>query len=112
VEVARWVDGVLALFGSARGHRDRDTPRLRKGPRTGCTRHSRRRRHPTATDVYGGAVKIAARVSTTAPNEFLLSATMRDLARTSAGVVFDDCGQHTLKGVSGRIRMFRVQPSV
>ena len=31
---------------------------------------------------------------------------MRDLARTSAGVTFDDRGEHALKGITDRVQVF------
>ncbi len=59
--------------------------------------------------VYGGAVNIAARVcALSEPGEILVSGTIRDLARTSAGVVFEDAGEHALKGVADLVRMYRV----
>lgn len=61
-------------------------------------------------NVFGGAVNIAARVSAlAAPGEVLVSATVRDLARTSAGVAFEDRGEHTLKGVADAVRVFAVR---
>jgi class 3 adenylate cyclase/pimeloyl-ACP methyl ester carboxylesterase len=61
-------------------------------------------------NVYGGAVNIAARVaSASAPGETLVSGTVRDLARTSAGVTFEDRGEHTLKGVGEPVRVFAVR---
>src|SRR3990172_5018661 len=42
-------------------------------------------------NVFGGAVNIAARIAAaSAPGEVLVSDTVRGLARTSAGVTFDD----------------------
>jgi adenylate cyclase len=61
-------------------------------------------------NVYGGAVNIAARVaSASAPGETLVSATVRDLARTSAGVTFEDRGEQTLKGVGEPVRVWAVR---
>jgi len=63
------------------------------------------------TNVYGGAVNIAARVcDASTPGEILVSATVRDLARTSAGVVFEDRGERTLKGIDDPVRVFAVLP--
>ena len=60
-------------------------------------------------NVFGGAVNIAARVAAeSAPGEVLVSQTVRDLARTSAGVAFEDAGERTLKGVSDTVRVWRV----
>jgi class 3 adenylate cyclase len=62
-------------------------------------------------NVYGGAVNIAARVcEASAPGEILVSATVRDLARTSAGVSFEDRGERTLKGIEDPTRVFAVLP--
>jgi len=61
-------------------------------------------------NVYGGAVNIAARISAlSAPGEVLVSDTVRGLARTSAGVSFDDRGEHTLKGIADPQRLFAVR---
>jgi class 3 adenylate cyclase/pimeloyl-ACP methyl ester carboxylesterase len=61
-------------------------------------------------NVYGGAVNVAARVSALSePGEVLVSNTVRDLARTSAGVTFEDRGEHDLKGVSDPVRVFAVR---
>jgi class 3 adenylate cyclase len=61
-------------------------------------------------NVYGGAVNIASRISElAAPGEVLVSRTVADLARTSAGVSFDDRGDHELKGIDGPVRVFAVR---
>ena len=61
-------------------------------------------------NVYGGAVNIAARVAAaSAPGETLVSATVRDLARTSAGVSFEDRGEQALKGIEDAVRLFAVR---
>lgn len=57
-------------------------------------------------DVAGIAVTIGARVMSLAgPDEVLVSGTVKDLVAGS-GLVFDDRGEHTLKGVPGRWRLF------
>jgi class 3 adenylate cyclase len=62
-------------------------------------------------NVYGGAVNIASRIcGLSAPGEILVSATIRDLARTSAGVTFEDRGEHGLKGIEDGVRIFAVLP--
>jgi class 3 adenylate cyclase len=59
-------------------------------------------------DVGGIAVAIAARVAATAPpSEVLVSQTVRDLVAGS-GLVFEDAGEHELKGVPDRWRLYRV----
>ena len=62
-------------------------------------------------NVYGGAVNIASRISgLSAPGEVLVSDTVRSLARTSAGVSFEDRGEQSLKGVSDPVRVWAVRP--
>src|SRR5439155_19789835 len=62
-------------------------------------------------NVYGGAVNIASRISgLSAPGEVLVSETVRSLARTSAGVRFEDRGDQRLKGVSDAVREWTVKP--
>jgi class 3 adenylate cyclase/pimeloyl-ACP methyl ester carboxylesterase len=61
-------------------------------------------------NVYGGAVNIAARVAAeAAAGETLVSGTVRDLARTSAGVTFEDRGEQALKGIDDPVRLFAVR---
>jgi class 3 adenylate cyclase len=61
-------------------------------------------------NVYGGAVNIASRIcGLSAPGEILVSATVRDLARTSAGVTFADRGEHALKGIEDSVRIYEVR---
>jgi adenylate cyclase len=61
-------------------------------------------------NVYGGAVNIAARIAAASePGEVLVSDTVRSLGRTSAGVTFDDRGEHELKGVGEPQRLFVVR---
>ena len=61
-------------------------------------------------NVYGGAVNIAARIAgASAPGEVLVSDTVRGLARTSAGVAFDDSGEHSLKGIEEPQRLYAVR---
>ena len=63
-----------------------------------------------ADNVYGGAVNIAARVAAaSAAGETLVSGTVRELARTSAGVVFEDRGEQALKGIDGTVRVWAVR---
>jgi class 3 adenylate cyclase len=61
-------------------------------------------------NVYGGAVNIAARVAAASgAGETLVSSTVRDLARTSAGVSFEDRGEQTLKGIDDPVRVWAVR---
>ena len=60
-----------------------------------------------ADNIYGGAVNTASRISgLSRPGEVLVSRTVRDLGRTSAGVTFEDRGEHELKGVAERVQIF------
>jgi adenylate cyclase len=60
-------------------------------------------------NVYGGAVNIASRMcALSAPGEILVSDVVRALARTSAGVTFEDRGEFALKGVAEPQRVFAV----
>jgi adenylate cyclase len=66
----------------------------------------------TSDNVFGGAVNIAARISAlSAAGEVLVSATVRDLGRTSAKVTFEDRGEHALKGIAEPQRVFAVRAS-
>jgi adenylate cyclase len=61
-------------------------------------------------NVFGGAVNIASRISAlSAPGEVLVSRTVADLARTSAGVTFEDRGEHALKGVEEPQHVYAVR---
>jgi class 3 adenylate cyclase len=61
-------------------------------------------------DVSGIAVHIGQRVAAHArPNEVLVSRTVADLLAGS-DLVFGDQGEHELKGVTGRWRLFQVTP--
>jgi class 3 adenylate cyclase len=60
-------------------------------------------------DIGGLAVHIAARVSAlAAPDEIRTTGTVRDLV-VGSGIVFDDRGRHTLKGVPGEWQLLAVQ---
>ena len=59
-------------------------------------------------DVGGIAVHIGARVAALAgPSEVLVSSTVKDLVAGS-GLAFEDAGEHELKGVPDRWRLYRV----
>ena len=59
-------------------------------------------------DVRGIAVHIGARVGAKAgPSEVLVSSTVKDLVGGS-GLVFEDAGEHELKGVPDRWHLYRV----
>jgi class 3 adenylate cyclase len=59
-------------------------------------------------DVRGIAVHIGSRIEALAgPSEVLVSSTVKDLVAGS-GLAFDDAGEHELKGVPDRWRLYRV----
>jgi class 3 adenylate cyclase len=59
-------------------------------------------------DIAGIAVHIGARVQSRAePGEVLVSGTVRDLVAGS-GIAFEDRGEHELKGIPDRWRLYRV----
>ena len=104
-------DGLLALFdGPARATRCAmaivATVRelgieIRAGVHTGEIEHDR-------DEVRGLAVHIGARVADLGgPSEVLVSRTVRDLTAGS-GIVFADAGEHELRGVPDRWRLYRV----
>ena len=107
-------DGVLSVFTSARqaieaalacarSGNDADLP-LHLGLHAGDVIREE-------NNVYGGAVNIASRISgLSSPGEVLVSETVRSLARTSAGVAFEDRGNQRLKGVSEAVRVWAVKP--
>jgi class 3 adenylate cyclase len=105
-------DGVMAVFASARQAID---AALR------CREASAQQELPLhlglhagdvireGDNVYGGAVNIAARMcDASAPGEILVSETVRGLARTSAGVAFEDRGERALKGIDEPQRLYAV----
>jgi ADP-ribose pyrophosphatase YjhB (NUDIX family) len=107
-------DGFLATFDSptravecaleiCRSIRDLDLE-----ARTGCHTGEVER---TPDGVRGIAVHIGARVADLAgPGEVLVSQTVRDLS-TGSGLVFEAAGEHELKGVPERWKLYRVAQS-
>jgi adenylate cyclase len=106
-------DGVLAVFRSARQAIEAALRCGRAGESVGLPLHLGVHAGDVIREennVYGGAVNIAARISgLSAPGETLVSGTVRDLARTSAGVTFEDRGEQALKGVGEPVRVWAVQ---
>jgi class 3 adenylate cyclase len=106
-------DGVLAVFTSARQAIDCALRCETAGEPLGLQLHLGIHAGDVireGNNVYGGAVNIAARIAAAAePGEVLVSDTLRGLARTSAGVTFDDRGEHELKGVGEPQRLFAVR---
>ena len=106
-------DGVMAVFTSARQAIDAALRCRDLGNEAGLPLHLGIHAGDVVREgnnVHGGAVQLAARVqSAAAPGEILVSATVRDLARTSAGVAFEDRGEHELKGIAEPQRLFAVR---
>jgi len=105
-------DGVLAVFASAANAIDAALACGRACDGTGLLLHLGLHAGDVIREegnVFGGAVNIAARISAlSAPGEVLVSRTVADLARTSAGVTFEDRGEHALKGVADPVRAYAV----
>jgi class 3 adenylate cyclase len=111
-------DGVLAVFTSAREAIEAALTCGRAGNDAGLPLHlglhagdvTRETDPDGRSNVFGGAVNIASRIADeSAPGETLVSGTVRDLARTSAGVLFEDRGERELKGVSEPVRLYEVR---
>ena len=105
-------DGVLAVFTSARQAIEAAVRCGKAGDDAGLPLHLGIHAGDVireGNNVFGGAVNIAARISALAnPGEVLVSDVIRALARTSAGVTFEDRGEHALKGVAEAQRVFAV----
>ena len=105
-------DGVLAVFTSARQAIEAALACGRAGNDAGLPLHLGLHAGDVIREdnnVYGGAVNIASRISgLSAPGEVLVSDIVRGLARTSAGVSFEDRGAQSLKGVSEHMRVWAV----
>src|SRR6266540_1609519 len=106
-------DGVLAVFTSARQAIEAALACGRSGDGAGLPLHLGLHAGDVIREdnnVYGGAVNIASRISgLSAPGEVLVSDTVRSLARTSAGVAFEDRGEQELKGVGEPVRVWAVR---
>jgi len=106
-------DGVLAVFTSARQAIEAALACGRSGDDAGLPLHLGLHAGDVIREennVYGGAVNIASRISgLSAPGEVLVSDIVRGLARTSAGVRFEDRGEQALKGVGEAVRVWAVR---
>jgi class 3 adenylate cyclase len=106
-------DGVLATFASASDAIAAALDCATAGEEVGLALHLGLHAGDVMREggnVHGQAVSIASRVSDlSAPNEVLVSGTVRDLARASAGVSFEDRGERELKGVSEPVRVYAVR---
>ena len=106
-------DGVMAVFTSARQAIDAAQRCRDLGNEAGLPLHLGIHAGDVVREgnnVHGGAVQVASRVQSAAESgEILVSATVRELARTSAGVAFEDRGEHELKGIAEPQRLFAVR---
>jgi class 3 adenylate cyclase/pimeloyl-ACP methyl ester carboxylesterase len=106
-------DGVLAIFTSARQAIEAALACARSGDEASLPLHLGLHAGDVIREdnnVYGGAVNIASRISgLSAPGEVLVSETVRSLARTSAGVRFEDRAEQALKGVGEPVRVWAVR---
>ncbi|TMF99942.1 MAG: hypothetical protein E6I03_11860 [Chloroflexi bacterium] len=106
-------DGVLAVFTSARQAIEAALACATSGDVAGLPLHLGFHAGDVIREdnnVYGGAVNIASRISgLSAPGEVLVSDIVRGLARTSAGVNFEDRGERELKGVGEPVRVWVVR---
>ena len=106
-------DGVLAVFTSARHAIAAALACARSGDGGGLPLHLGLHAGDVIREdnnVYGGAVNIASRISgLSAPGEVLVSDIVRGLARTSAGVRFEDRGEQVLKGIEEPVRVWAVE---
>jgi class 3 adenylate cyclase len=105
-------DGVLALFTSARQAIEAGVACATRGADAGLPLHVGIHAGDVIREegnAYGGAINVASRISgLAAPGEVLVSETVRSLARTSAGVRFEDRGDQALKGVAEPVRVWAV----
>ena len=106
-------DGVLAVFTSGRQAIEAALACAKAGAEASLPLHLGLHAGDVIREdknVYGGAVNIASRISgLSAPGEVLVSDTVRGLARTSAGVTFEDRGRRRLKGVGEAVRTWAVR---
>jgi class 3 adenylate cyclase len=106
-------DGLMAVFTSARQGIEAAVACAPAGDREGLPLHLGIHAGDVIREgdnVYGGAVNIASRIAgASAPGEVLVSDIVRGLARTSAGVTFEDRGEHELRGIADAQRLFAVR---
>jgi class 3 adenylate cyclase len=113
VEAKTLGDGVLATFGSAAHAIDGARRCLAVSAASELGLHIGLHAGDVIREdgnVFGGAVNIAARIcSLSAAGEILVSDVVRGMARTSAGVTFDDRGEQEMKGVGEPVRVYAVR---
>ncbi len=106
-------DGVLATFASARQAIECAIQCRAAGEDAGLPLHLGLHAGDVLREegnVFGGAVNLAARIADASrPGEVLVSDIVRGLARTSAGVSFEDRDEHELKGIGEPVRLWAVR---
>jgi class 3 adenylate cyclase len=106
-------DGVLATFGSAAQAIDGARRCLALSAASELGLHIGLHAGDVIREgdnVFGGAVNIAARIcSLSEAGEILVSDVVRGMARSSAGVVFEDRGEQEMKGVGEPVRVYAVR---
>ena len=106
-------DGVLATFPSASQAIDAALAFERVAEATGLQLHVGIHAGDVIREdnnVFGGAVNIASRIcGLSAPGEILVSDVVRGMARSSAGVEFEDRGEQEMKGVGEPVRVYAVR---
>jgi len=106
-------DGVLATFPAAAQAIDAARRCVAAGSHAGLPLHVGLHAGDVIREdnnVYGGAVNIASRIcGLSAPGEILVSDVVRGMARSSAGVEFEDRGEQELKGVGDAVRVYVVR---
>ncbi len=105
-------DGVLATFGSAAQAIDGAQRCLALSAASELGLHIGLHAGDVIREdnnVFGGAVNIASRIcGLSAPGEILVSDVVRGMGRSSAGVEFEDRGEHEMKGVGEPVRVYAV----
>ncbi len=106
-------DGVMSVFTSAKNAIDAALRFGEAGESVGLGLHTGIHAGDVIREgdnVFGGAVNIAARIAgESEAGEVLVSDTVRGLARTSAGVSFEDRGERELKGIEEPVRVYEVR---
>ncbi len=99
-EAAPLLSAILDLADAAAAD---DLPRLRIGLASGCA-------VSRAGDWYGSPVNLASRVTAAArPGTVLVAESARDAVGSAGGFEWSSGGTRRLKGVSGEVKLFRVE---
>jgi class 3 adenylate cyclase len=113
VEGKRVADGVMAVFASARDAIAAALKCREFSAASELTLHIGLHAGDVIREsgnVFGGTVNIAARIcDASAPGEILVSDVVRGMARTSAGVTFEDRDERERKGVGEPVRVYAVR---